>query len=1297
MSEAIRKHLKKLGSILPSLRKQKDDESLSSEPSKPELVDVHYGCDSCSQGIKEGETRYNCGECEVSYDICASCYEKGVGDTHKEALGHLHDLSPEVRANFMTTRHVKSDTLEETLLNMFHYYAERQAIGVYVESKDRYEYLKFREVEELVTSLSSALNHVMSHDHERMVALCSVVSLEWYVADYACAIMGIPTVGITASCDEETISYILSQTSASVALCSPDLYPVFLSIAEEQCPSLKEIIVTDFKESDQKQCDNLTKPVRSDLKVWLFSDLISKGAVEPIDLTQFKTDPDDIFTIAYTSGSTGKPKGCVFSRKLWLNHIHVPTSFMMGVKRVWFSFQPPSHMLERESFHLTLLSGCKCGIYRGSMEHLFDDMCKVRPTVITSTPRIYAMIYNEYLQELYQEYQTYIKERVISNGIEQVPTTSLTGSEENNTNTGQENQVPKTGLKEEDTSKEVTKKETIVAPPPLSSPPPDFDPFNIPYEVRDKVKERFKGYFGGREKVLAVGGAAVPAELKTFLSFCFDGLVQEGYGTTEAGGITTGEWSMGDVTIRLRDVPEMGYFTSDKPPRGEVCVKTSYMISGYYKNQEETDEKFQNGFFCTGDIGAMERPGFVRVIDRKKNIFKLAQGEFVAPEKIEGVFESRSNLIEQVYLYGNIYQNNVVAVIIPHMEALKQWKKSNNDEDNESDASDDVHDIEQLCNLPEVNDLYMNELRALGQAQGLQGWEIPASIIIDPQPFSVENHLLTCTMKKSRPQLEKRYKMKLEALYDAMARAKGITKLSVENQIFNSFLSELNSRGIIKQNGYPQPSLPLDMSLSLTQMGGDSLSAMHLSNLLKQQLSVELSAHVILKQPLCNIFQHIVSALSGEVDDIILHNQIDHVTHSHVNWEEEIDISFLRGVASPDDTTTVESERERVVLLTGGTGFLGRFILWELLNSKRVSLVYCLGRSGKDFSAQDRVLKLLGTLSKEIFDKEESEKVLRTILQKLVTFESDLSKPRLGLNEEDYTLVKRTTDLVIHNGANVNHVLLYNDLKETNVNSTKEILKLCRDEKQKSLHYVSSLGVYSLLPWETANEKTLPNKDRLPKLSGYSQSKWVSEQLVIEAVNHKLITSASIYRPGLVGAHSKTGHANLRDWFYALVYSVNHLRHYPTGMIWDDGYTDITPVDIVAQGIVELSLMNNNGNIYPTNSTAGIYHMIGSGMQGMANVISSLNGTGLDTIQPLDENAFLKLLAEEASKSVDSTIVSLHLLLSHGAHPLSPGRAVISSELTQTILNPTGIYLDAPVDKYMDIYVQYLKNNQLFK
>lgn len=119
----------------------------------------------------------------------------------------------------------------------------------------------------------------------------------------------------------------------------------------------------------------------------------------------------------------------------------------------------------------------------------------------------------------------------------------------------------------------------------------------------------------------------------------------------------------------------MGYLSSDMPPRGEICVKTKVMIDGYYKNELETSEKFQDGFFCTGDIGVMDSSGHVTVIDRKKNIFKLAQGEFVAPERIESMYESLSNLIEQVYLYGNIYHHNVLAVIVPHSPSLIEWEK----------------------------------------------------------------------------------------------------------------------------------------------------------------------------------------------------------------------------------------------------------------------------------------------------------------------------------------------------------------------------------------------------------------------------------------------------------------------------------------------------------------------------------------------------------------------------------------------------------------------------------------------
>ena len=87
--------------------------------------------------------------------------------------------------------------------------------------------------------------------------------------------------------------------------------------------------------------------------------------------------------------------------------------------------------------------------------------------------------------------------------------------------------------------------------------------------------------------------------------------------------------------IKLLDVPEMGYLTTDQPPRGELCVKTPAMISGYFKNDQETREKFVDGYFRTGDIVVMEQPNKVRIIDRKKNIFKLAQGEFVSPEQLE--------------------------------------------------------------------------------------------------------------------------------------------------------------------------------------------------------------------------------------------------------------------------------------------------------------------------------------------------------------------------------------------------------------------------------------------------------------------------------------------------------------------------------------------------------------------------------------------------------------------------------------------------------------------------------------
>ena len=146
---------------------------------------------------------------------------------------------------------------------------------------------------------------------------------------------------------------------------------------------------------------------------------------------------------------------------------------------------------------------------------------------------------------------------------------------------------------------------------------------------------------------------------------------------TQVGGISQGNSIIGHAKVKLVDVPEMGYLTTDSPPRGEICVQTEAMVDGYFKNEAETSEKFVDGYFRTGDIGVMESPDKVRIIDRKKNIFKLAQGEFVSPERLENLYTSSSPLIEQVYVYGNSLQMNVVAVVVPHSGGLLAWWSSN--------------------------------------------------------------------------------------------------------------------------------------------------------------------------------------------------------------------------------------------------------------------------------------------------------------------------------------------------------------------------------------------------------------------------------------------------------------------------------------------------------------------------------------------------------------------------------------------------------------------------------------------
>lgn len=182
---------------------------------------------------------------------------------------------------------------------------------------------------------------------------------------------------------------------------------------------------------------------------------------------------------------------------------------------------------------------------------------------------------------------------------------------------------------------------------------------------------------GGKVRTMFTGSAPIDKQVIDFLKICFSCPIQEGYGLTESsasGCISAVEDTVTghiggpneSVILRLKDLPEMNYNSTDKPyPRGELCMKGPILFAGYFDNPEKTRDSYDSeGWFLTGDVVTIFPNGSIKIIDRSKNIFKLSQGEYIAPEKIEGIM-CLSNFIAQCLVYGNSLKNSVVSIVIP--------------------------------------------------------------------------------------------------------------------------------------------------------------------------------------------------------------------------------------------------------------------------------------------------------------------------------------------------------------------------------------------------------------------------------------------------------------------------------------------------------------------------------------------------------------------------------------------------------------------------------------------------------
>nr|GEZ60677.1 long chain acyl-CoA synthetase 4-like [Tanacetum cinerariifolium] len=265
--------------------------------------------------------------------------------------------------------------------------------------------------------------------------------------------------------------------------------------------------------------------------------------------------------------------------------------------------------------------------------------------------------------------------------------------------------------------------------------------------IFSKVKEGL----GGNMRLILSGAAPLSASVETFLRVVTCAHVLQGYGLTEtcAGSFVAqpNELSMSgtvgpplpNVDVCLMSVPDMGYDALASTPRGEILLRGNSLFSGYYKREDLTKEVLVDGWFHTGDIGEWQPDGSMKVIDRKKNIFKLSQGEYVSVENLESVF-SLVPSVDSIWIYGNSFESFLVAVVNPNKELLERWASENGV----------AGDFCTICENPKTISYILGELTSIAKEKKLKGFEFVKAVHLDPTPFDMDRDLITPTFKKKR-------------------------------------------------------------------------------------------------------------------------------------------------------------------------------------------------------------------------------------------------------------------------------------------------------------------------------------------------------------------------------------------------------------------------------------------------------------------------------------------------------------------------------------------------------------------
>ena len=683
---------------------------------------------------------------------------------------------------------------------------------------------------------------------------------------------------------------------------------------------------------------------------------------------------------------------------------------------------------------------------------------------------------------------------------------------------------------------------------------------------RDIMVDMRANYLGGRMLSVVTGTAPCPTEVTTFINTCFDVDVNDMYGATENNMIAVDGRIQTPPVIdyKLVDVPELGYFSTDKPfPRGELRVKTANVIPGYFRNPELTASLFdEEGYYKTGDIFEERGPGLIAYVDRRNNVLKLAQGEFVAISGLEGLYASGTPLIAQIYVYGNSERSFLLAVIVPNPGAV----------------------VEQLGPSPDRDALrraIRAAINAIARNHRLNGYEVPRDFLIEDEPFSVANGLLTDNGKSRRPELKARYGTRLEQMYDDLAATQLRELQSLRDAPSAAPVLDTLVRAVQVTLGIE--GFDTTRPIGFVELGGDSLAAVSFATLIEETFGVGISVGTILSPTgsLQHIARMIETTLSGDRVDrpgfASIHGaQAGEIRARDLLLERFIDAPTL---AMAGNLPPADMAAPATVLLTGANGYLGRFLCLEWLKRLASSggRLICVVRAPDSHAARQRLDDAFGQADERL------TREFATLADRhLDVLAGDIAAPRLGLDAMTWERLADTVDLIVHPAALVNHILPYAQLFEPNVAGTAELIALALSKRLKRFNFVSSTAVCrSAAGWidEDADIRAAspvrPITDTYA--DGYASSKWAGEVLLRQA-NERVGLPVTVFRSDMILAHSEYhGQINATDIFTRLLFSLATTGIAPPSFYMADvgndrmrPHYDGLPVDFIAAAVVAI-------------------------------------------------------------------------------------------------------------------------------